>query len=84
LRFTGVAKRAPRAHDSLRQRCLAATTDTPDCVFELVSGDHAVMIGDEIGKYVEHLRFRGDRFTVTQQLVLRGIQEELVESPRSR
>jgi hypothetical protein len=81
LRATVVAECTPGALDPTRQSGLANEAATPNGVEELVLGDHALMIADQLRHDIEHLRLHPDRNSVAAQLEPRNIQNEVIEVP---
>lgn len=81
LRLAVVAERPTGGLDPAGQRGLSDEPPTPHGVEQLFFADEPVVVGDEVGQYVEHLRLDLDDVVAATQFVPRGVEDELAEPP---
>ena len=83
LRFAVVAERPPGRLDPAGQRRLTDEPPAPDRVEQLFFGDAPLVVADELGQDVEHLRLDADHLVTVAQFVALGVEDETVEAPHA-
>jgi hypothetical protein len=81
LRFAVVAQRPSSRLDPARQRRLADESAAPHRVEQLLFGDAAFAVDDQLRQDVEHLRLDADDLVTVTQFVALRVKHETVEAP---
>jgi len=83
LSLAVIAERAAGRLDAAGQCRLTHETTTPHRVEEFLLGHESVVVSDQLGQHVEHLRFDADHPIAAAQFVALGVEDEVVEPPHS-